>query len=439
MDAELVGGDQRLARRPGQQLSVAMPHVAAAQMVEALSAYKALQQGLDQAMPDQIMDLDGKKFRKKGYWRAIAVAFNLDVRFVSETRQTAGRFIDGRDNFGYVVLYEAEHANGRKETGDGACFAVEKARRFKCPHLVEGRPGWTEHFPHNTCPSFDPDFQWRALPGDATDHNVRSHAHTRAFNRAVSNLVGFGEVSAEEVEREQNEQASNAASSSTSKPASSQSTNGGTTSAATKSSHDGATKVVDFAIKTKADEGKKKGWVKYAVKFEDGREASTFDKELQTEIARLKKAGEVSGETCRPIIEKEVKGDKTFYNLKGFQTAAPTVVTEPPHPPDEPVDGPEKVLTVRKVSTDKGDRWVIQTDKRQLVTDVEKFATDSVHARTDKRGVLPVFDIIKTGEHTSVNKLKSLSIVDLSGSAPATEQQTSMDLASDTDEEGAGS
>jgi hypothetical protein len=34
----------------------------------------------------------------------------------------------------------------------------------------------------------------------ATEHNVRSHAHTRAFNRAVSNLVGFGEVSAEEVE-----------------------------------------------------------------------------------------------------------------------------------------------------------------------------------------------------------------------------------------------
>ena len=35
----------------------------------------------------------------------------------------------------------------------------------------------------------------------ATEHNVRSHAHTRAYARAVSNLVGFGEVSAEEVDR----------------------------------------------------------------------------------------------------------------------------------------------------------------------------------------------------------------------------------------------
>jgi hypothetical protein len=37
---------------------------------------------------------------------------------------------------------------------------------------------------------------------DGVRYYVRSHAHTRAFNRAVSNLCGFGEVSAEEVERE---------------------------------------------------------------------------------------------------------------------------------------------------------------------------------------------------------------------------------------------
>jgi hypothetical protein len=34
---------------------------------------------------------------------------------------------------------------------------------------------------------------------NASHHNVRGHAHTRAFNRAVSNLVGFGEVSADEM------------------------------------------------------------------------------------------------------------------------------------------------------------------------------------------------------------------------------------------------
>ena len=33
----------------------------------------------------------------------------------------------------------------------------------------------------------------------ATEHNVRAHAHTRAQNRAISGLVGFGEVSADEM------------------------------------------------------------------------------------------------------------------------------------------------------------------------------------------------------------------------------------------------
>jgi hypothetical protein len=37
-------------------------------------------------------------------------------------------------------------------------------------------------------------------PGkQATTHNIRSHADTRAKNRAILELVGFGEVSAEEI------------------------------------------------------------------------------------------------------------------------------------------------------------------------------------------------------------------------------------------------
>jgi hypothetical protein len=46
------------------------------------------------------------------------------------------------------------------------------------------------------------DHKWATVPRQATEHNIRSHAHTRAFNRAVSNLVGFGEVSAEEIDRD---------------------------------------------------------------------------------------------------------------------------------------------------------------------------------------------------------------------------------------------
>jgi hypothetical protein len=163
-------------------------------------AYKDLQNALDAAMPDQIMDLQGKLFRKKGYWRAVAVAFNLKVVPVYERREVAGAFADETPNFGYVVSYEATSPNGRVVTGDGTCFAIEKAAKFRCPHPE--RPGSTRtiHYPSESCPDYDPAFRWGETPAQATEHNVRSHAHTRAFNRAVSNLVGFGEVSAEETE-----------------------------------------------------------------------------------------------------------------------------------------------------------------------------------------------------------------------------------------------
>ena len=178
-----------------------LPVFTGAQMAKALTAYRDLQNALDRSMPEQIMQLDGKPFRKKGYWRAIAVAFGVAVEPVDERREIAGAFHDGRENFGYIVTYRATAPNGRTVTSDGTCFAVEKARRFKCPHLKPGSDRYTVHFPHHTCPDFDAEFQWRILPADATEHNVRGHAHTRAFNRAVSNLVGFGEVSAEEITR----------------------------------------------------------------------------------------------------------------------------------------------------------------------------------------------------------------------------------------------
>lgn len=179
-----------------------MPVLSTEQMIESLDRYQKLQQALDQKMPDQIMDLEGKKFRKKGYWRAIALAFGLNVEPVSERREVSGFFEDGRENFGYIIEYRATSPNGRSVVADGACFSIEKARRFRCPHPESPGSTRTLHFPQESCPDFDPNYSWKALPGQATEHNVRSHAHTRAYNRAVSNLVAFGEVSAEEVDRE---------------------------------------------------------------------------------------------------------------------------------------------------------------------------------------------------------------------------------------------
>lgn len=139
-----------LVKAPSPSL---MPVFRGQQMTEAFLAYRELQKALDAGMPDQLMNIRGKVFRKKGYWRAIATAFNLNVSCVKEEAVETG----------WLVVYRAATPSGRFIDGDGACEHDEKGE------------------------------------GQDSEHNVRSHAHTRAFNRAVSNLVGFGEVSAEEV------------------------------------------------------------------------------------------------------------------------------------------------------------------------------------------------------------------------------------------------
>lgn len=126
----------------------------------AISEYRRIQGVLDQALPDCMMTIQGRSFRKKSYWRAVCTAFNLTVELHQETMEV----LDGV--LVVLVMYKATAPNGRVAFGDGACTAKEKRS------------------------------------GQDSIHNVRSHAHTRAFNRAVSNLVGFGEVSAEEVDKD---------------------------------------------------------------------------------------------------------------------------------------------------------------------------------------------------------------------------------------------
>tara|TARA_R100000008_G_scaffold38445_1_gene21964 strand:- start:213 stop:791 length:579 start_codon:yes stop_codon:yes gene_type:complete len=130
---------------------------------ETLRQYREIQQVLDEAMPESLVTIGRKKHRTKSYWRAIATTFNLNVVCVEEQHvQAAGKSTD----WGWLTTYRATAPNGRVADGDGSCFVSEKAGR-----------------------------------GQGSVHNVRSHAHTRAYNRAVSNLVGFGEVSAEEMVR----------------------------------------------------------------------------------------------------------------------------------------------------------------------------------------------------------------------------------------------
>lgn len=105
--------------------------------------------------------IQGKKFKKKSAWRKFATAFNLSDEVVEKRIE--------KDETGQVIYAEfvvqVTAPNGRTSMGWGACSIKE--RGFSKP-----------------------------------DHDIPATAHTRAKNRAIADMVGFGELSAEEVEAE---------------------------------------------------------------------------------------------------------------------------------------------------------------------------------------------------------------------------------------------
>lgn len=110
---------------------------------------------------DDYQDIAGKAFIKKSGWRKVATVFNLtdcilDKNIVKE---------DGITTYAEFTV-QVTAPNGRYSEG------------WACCSINEGR-----------------DFAKR-------DHDIPATAHTRAKNRAISDLVGGGEVSAEELEGE---------------------------------------------------------------------------------------------------------------------------------------------------------------------------------------------------------------------------------------------
>lgn len=101
-----------------------------------------------------------QRFVKRSGWRKIATWFGLDL-LVDDTTIVVSRDQDGRPLRARVKA-RAVAPNGRIAEDVGACSIDE--RRFSKP-----------------------------------EHDLVATATTRALNRAISNLVGMGEVSAEEI------------------------------------------------------------------------------------------------------------------------------------------------------------------------------------------------------------------------------------------------
>ena len=148
--------------------------------VQAAKEFMANYQDLVKALLDKsdyqmIRTKDGMQpKKKKSAWRKLATAFNISDDIVGEEiiRDECYRIISAK----FVV--KATLPNGRYGMGVGDCSIFDKVKK---DDVKEPTP-----------------FELRKRFNNA-EHDVLSTAHTRAKSRAISDLVGGGEVSAEEL------------------------------------------------------------------------------------------------------------------------------------------------------------------------------------------------------------------------------------------------
>lgn len=158
----------------GEQVGIVKPLVTPDEAVQAFNAYQQLKQKLrGEGDFVQFKDRNGNlKEAPTKQWRSkLSRFFGISCDIISEEIQNLP---DG--TFVVKVTARAVAPNGLYQYGDGSCWSKTKERFDK-----DGNP-----------------------VGDLY-HNTRSHAVTRAKNRAVLELVGFGEVSAEEIEQGEDE------------------------------------------------------------------------------------------------------------------------------------------------------------------------------------------------------------------------------------------
>ncbi len=124
---------------------------------EALDAWQAFQALKGKLVTkDDIQHIANGDFIKKSGWRKIAAAFGISTECVAEERE------DIPGGWLWRVRVRATAPNGRYAEGTAGCASNE--RRYSHP-----------------------------------EHDTYAQAYTRACNRAISDLVGGGEVSAEEM------------------------------------------------------------------------------------------------------------------------------------------------------------------------------------------------------------------------------------------------
>lgn len=117
---------------------------------------------------EDIQHIQGRDFKKKSYWRKLGVVYGLSFELRGERCEVGKQ----KDELVYHFTYRATAPNGQYSDGSGSCSTHEKSK----PNTI---------------------------------HNTRATAETRAKNRCISDLLAWGEVSAEEVDMDRGDDEEN--------------------------------------------------------------------------------------------------------------------------------------------------------------------------------------------------------------------------------------
>lgn len=156
----------------------------------------------DLLQKNDLQTIGGNAFITKSGWRKIATAFGVSTNITSREKEVEEGVVT------ITVTARAEAPNGQAANGVGACSSNESNFMMKLEedtkHVSPGEVSEANAgFPPNRVLLVDG--AWRGLkkPKEVNFHDLVATAATRAKNRAISDLVGGGDVSAEELDADQ--------------------------------------------------------------------------------------------------------------------------------------------------------------------------------------------------------------------------------------------
>lgn len=193
VQAEVVDDEGPQEVQPAQENTLLQPASEAKDVAALYDQYEEMKSEILD-MEQDTQKISGNRFVTKSGWRKIATAFNISVEIVDESKKIDDGVVI------YTVKAQAVAPNGKSATGVAKCASNESNHMETLgdtPQAVEKASEYTT----DDANVLKVDGKWRRLkePREVNDHNIYATAATRAKNRAISDCVGGGEVSAEEI------------------------------------------------------------------------------------------------------------------------------------------------------------------------------------------------------------------------------------------------